>query len=536
MNKYKESRNNILTQTKYPDKNYINNQKFRLGRLKSQENINNKLNKIDIKTIHTKNNLIYPSLNKNMIKNNNIKKLSKNSIVEMMNKHKFQMKKQMNFMNTHNTHTTKFSKRFSKNKDIFIEQGNDVGSSLLNKTIYDDIKMRNIINLWNELEVMESYRKYFFFIYNELGEDDKNNFYHNEINELIQLKNDIKNLAYNIELRMGIINKLLQFNDDLNKENEKGKIEQNTINEMIKKMEDLTIQTINIIKYMQKIKTVINIEPNLGKYYMDIISQKFNFDKNYLIKMKFETDFLKEGYAKNIFDIKNQETPFFINVKDKNKYTIPNDENNLKSISLDQKYINDMIDCDYFIYKELIAYENEKAYKKIMREISPIRKNTSAYNFYTNINFYTHEFIKNQENKNEKIFFPIQNRKSLLNNIYTNSYLNTKKNFITCKKMNNSDRKIKTSEFYNDDFSNNNKKNNIINSKKIKKMNNLIKFHGDFERNKLINKRINSSGMILSKKNHDLKIIKKYNNSNNIEKKQNNYNEKSKENKSNSKE
>ena len=229
---------------------------------------------------------------------------------------------------------------------------------------------------------------------------------------------------------------------------EKGKIEQNTINEMIKKMEDLTIQTINIIKYMQKIKTVINIEPNLGKYNMDIISQKFNFDKNYLIKMKFETDFLKEGYAKNIFDFKNQETPFFINVKDKNKYTIPNDENNLKSISLDQKYINEMIDCDYFIYKELIAYENEKAYKKIMREISPIRKNTSAYNFYTNINFYTHEFIKNQENKNEKIFFPIQNRKSLLNNIYTNSYLNTKKNFITCKKMNNSDRKIKSFQNY----------------------------------------------------------------------------------------
>ena len=65
--------------------------------------------------------------------------------------------------------------------------------------------MRNIINLWNELEVMESYRKYFFFIYNELGEEDKNNFYHNEINELIQLKNDIKNMEYNIELRMGII-------------------------------------------------------------------------------------------------------------------------------------------------------------------------------------------------------------------------------------------------------------------------------------------------------------------------------------------
>ena len=81
---------------------------------------------------------------------------------------------------------------------------------------------------------------------------------------------------------------------------------------MMKKFEDLTVQTINIVQYMKQIKSIINIIPNLGKYDLDIISQKFNFDKNYVIKMKFETNFLKKGVANMFFDIKNDYNPFII--------------------------------------------------------------------------------------------------------------------------------------------------------------------------------------------------------------------------------
>ena len=37
------------------------------------------------------------------------------------------------------------------------------------------------------------------------------------------------------------------------------------------------------------------------KYNIDLISQNYNFDKNYLIKMKEEMKFLKEGNAKFFF-------------------------------------------------------------------------------------------------------------------------------------------------------------------------------------------------------------------------------------------
>ena len=521
MNKfYKESRNNLLTQQKKSDNYFINKQKFKISRLKSHENLI-KLNKIDIKTLQNNNNQFNPPLNDNIIIKRTIKKIGNNNIAEILNKNKNQINRKINLLNNN---TTKFTKKFLNNKGIFIDQGNDVGRTFLTNALYDDIKIRNIINLWNELEVKESYRKYFFFIYKELSEEDKSNFYHNEINELIQLKNDIKNLTYNIELRIGILKKLSELNNELNEANEKEKVEQITINEIIKKLEDLTIQAINIVKYMKKIKTIINLFPNLNKYDINIISKKFNFDKNYVIKMKFETEFLKKGCAKKFINIKNDQTPFIINIKDKNNIKSKNNDNN-DSISLEPKVIDDILDCNYFIYMELISYENEKMNKNNIRCISPIRKNTSAYNFYTNINFYTNGYIKHQENKKKKLNFPLTiNKTKFINNVYTKS---SKNNYFN-NRLNNSARHIKTLNFFSSENSSNNRNSmkinfddNLkhINSVKVNQNNNKnINYQNEFSKNLLLlDQNINDSELILPKKIEHLKIGEKISFPNNIE-------------------
>ena len=201
-------------------------------------------------------------------------------------------------------------------KNLFNEN-----NTKLKKNFFDNIKIKNIISLRNELEVLNSYRKYFCFIFKELYEEEQDNLYQHEITELIELKNNIKNLTYNIELRTGIIKKLSELNTELNKEiKNNNKTLNNFIkNEMMKEIEKLTEQTINIVLYMKKIKKEINSVSNLGKYSIDIISKKFHFDKNYIIKMKNETSFLREGYAKVFFNIKNEESPFFLKACDKNK-------------------------------------------------------------------------------------------------------------------------------------------------------------------------------------------------------------------------
>ena len=536
---HKESRNKLLTQNKNPANNYINKQKYRLGRLKSQENINQP-NRLDIKTFYNKYTPMNPSINKNILFKKTLRKLGKKSFAEILSKNKSYLHRPINFINSN---TPKSDKKFFKNKGILIDQGNDVvGRVVLTNALYDDIKIRNIINLWNELEVIESYRKYFFFIYKELGEEDKSNFYHNEIQELIQLKNYIKNLTYNIELRFGIIKKLSDLNDKLNKAYETGKVEQFILNEMMKKFEDLTVQTVNIVQYMKQIKSIINIIPNLGKYDLDIISQKFNFDKNYVIKMKFETNFLKKGVANMFFDIKNDYNPFIINTIDKNNIN-PETEQNNKTLKLDQKIINDMIDCNYFIYKELISYETEKAAKKKERRISPIRKN-SAYNFYTNINLFANEFIKKHETKKEKLFLHLNQNKNEFNNnaIYTNSLMHIKRDSLIDKKINNSARNLKSTDYLSQDNPNINKNNKVFNfndknkqiySRKINKNNNCLNIHKKYSKNRLINPTINNSGIILSKEKENLKSKESIPSPNTVDTPQNNnYNkEESKENK-----
>ena len=313
MKKNKDPKEKLLKLNKNPVNNYINRQKFKIGRVRSQENIYQQ-NRPGVKSLNNKNFPINIPINRNIILRKNIRKLNKNSFSDMNYKNKCSAKRKINLINSK---ASNFNKKIFPRKVLNLEHENSIRKRLITNNLYDDIKIRIIIKLWNELEVIENYRKYFFFIYKKLGEEDKDNLYNNEINELIQLKNDIKNLGYNIELRIGIIQKLYELNEKLNKENEKGETNKHIIDEMHKKLKDLTIQTVNIIQYMKKIKLIINILPNLGKYDLDNIAQKFDFDKNYVIKMKFEADFLREGCAKKFFEIRTDQSPFIVKVKDK---------------------------------------------------------------------------------------------------------------------------------------------------------------------------------------------------------------------------
>ena len=440
--------------------NLINKSMNRNYRIKSKDNIYQK-EENDINLFKEKNNPIEKTFNDDIRKN--------------------QFKIYNNQMNLFPGSLTCKNTRNIQNKIISSEQESDIKKIMLTYSLFEDIKIRNIISLWNELEVMDSYKKYFFFIYKEIDEEDKQILYQNEINELIQLKNDIKSLTYNMELRVGILKRLTELNDELNlrkKEDVNGAI----IDEMIKKLEDLCIQTVNIVKYMKKIKTIINLAPNLGKYDINVISKKFNFDKNYIIKMKLETNFLREGNAKYFFNIKNDQTPFFIKAND--KMSISNENTNTYSISLDSKVIDDIKECNYYIYKELIDYENDKIKRKIYRCISPIRKNTSAYNFYKNINFYSQK-NKNQENNKNKLLFNLKtNGKKILikknDNLFTNK---SDKNPIKNIKMNEYSKILQNFELFNY-------------KRQLNKNSDFINFQSEYNKNKILNKNQNRSEIL----------------------------------------
>ena len=501
---------NLITNPKlYKNKsNNINKQLFELGRLKSQDNHQNKIDINNFNSLYDKYTRSNPSFNQNFLIKRAIRKLKKNkSIGEMMHSNNILLKKK---------------KKFLSNKQINIEQSNDISQIILTNKLYDDIKIRNIISLWNELEVLEPYRKYFLFVFKEIDDEDKISFYQNEVNEMIQLKNDIKNLTYNIELRFGFINKIFELNEKLNNE----KVDQYLINEMLKKFKDLIQITVNIVLYMKKIKSIINAVPNLGKYDIDIISKKFNFDKNYIIKMKFETKFLKEGCAKMLFDFKKENTPFFL--KTNNDKSIFKDEEYNYTISFEPKVINDIKECNYYIYKELIAYENDKSNINKFRNISPIKRKNPEHNFFSNFNINTHEFNNDRVKKRQKLFLnKVHGNKK--NEILEKTTMNLKRELLDNSQANNLSKLMKNFEFHNENVSNNNKINKIddLNLKlkensniyKKSKINNFYNSHSKLNKKNLFYTSNNNSEI---KFNKDVDLMKKFSSPNTIDNAENN--------------
>ena len=124
---------------------------------------------------------------------------------------------------------------------------------------------------------------------------------------------------------------------------------------------------------MKAIKEKINAGHPWGKFDIDKIAEKYKFDKNYLIKMKDEMCVLKEGYAKYFFNIGDDQTPFLLNSSESTN-------NNRKEdifmhiVPLNNELKENINQCIYIIYQELIGYQNSNVSQNNFRNISPLKK------------------------------------------------------------------------------------------------------------------------------------------------------------------
>ena len=282
------------------------------------------------------------------------------------------------------------------------------------------INLNNIIKLWNELSINNTYRNLFCVIYKELDDEDKEELYQRETNELLSIKNDIKTLKDNIELRLNTIKEISDLNTKLNTEiiNKDNKSNEIIINEISDKIGTLRQHTVNVCHSMKKLKYELNGLNNLDKYNINAIAEKFNFDKNYLIKMKGELNFLKEGFAKYYFNINNDHTPFLLRASEKSK--ISNDKDPFYHlIPLKQELKNEILECTYYIYQELIAYQNEKVNKRILRCISPLKRGLK-------INENDSHYINMKETNNQNFILNSNSHDS-------NNFLNSNNNILLKK-------------------------------------------------------------------------------------------------------
>ena len=302
-----------------------------------------------------------------------------------------QSKKKKNFKKGFNRTTSGFFSHSSyiTNNNEFSFNNRNIISPLTNSALNRNNLMREKLNLnvnsndenfssikklWNELCVQMSYREVFIIIYNQLSGEEKEQFYQKELSELNSVKNDIKSLNYYIEQRTNILKDLYEQNIKLNRlKNTDDAINEilNDISTLIEKLRDATI---DVCYAMRKLKNDMYMVNNITKYDIDLLSSKSKFDKNYLIKMKGELSFLKEGNAKFFFNLNGDRSPFLLKASD----PIANNEKDLfmRIIPIKDEIKEHIKECNYYIYQELIAYQqNIIAKEKIFRCVSPIKVN-----------------------------------------------------------------------------------------------------------------------------------------------------------------
>ena len=303
-----------------------------------------------------------------------------------------QSKKKKNFKKGFNRTTSGFFSHSSyiTNNNEFSFNNRNIISPLTNSALNRNNLMREKLNLnvnsndenfssikklWNELCVQMSYREVFIIIYNQLSGEEKEQFYQKELSELNSVKNDIKSLNYYIEQRTNILKDLYEQNIKLNRlKNTDDAINEilNDISTLIEKLRDATI---DVCYAMRKLKNDMYMVNNITKYDIDLLSSKSKFDKNYLIKMKGELSFLKEGNAKFFFNLNGDRSPFLLKASD----PIANNEKDLfmRIVPIKDEIKEHIKECNYYIYQELIAYQqNIIAKEKIFRCVSPIKVNT----------------------------------------------------------------------------------------------------------------------------------------------------------------
>ena len=334
----------------------------------------------------------------------------------------------------------------SKENNIFIERKREYN-------IKNNKWMESVDKMWNSLYIPHSYRELFNVILYQLeDEEEKNKLIENEFNELKELINDIEALLYNIKMRKEIINELRDMNNRLRlifkTESEESNFK--IVMMMSNKIEKMREYTINICFYMKKIKNRIYEGKYIGKYDIDIISNQYKFDTNYLIKMKEEMTFLKDGYAKYFFNITEDKSPFLIKASEEDPNA--NGDPFIHLVPMSKEIKSKIQKCNYIIYQELIAYQNKDFKDNKFRPISPLRNynlfdsnsikcNTSTFKRYNSnlILKQTKDSYKNAifENDFNNQFPKIENNNNK-NLLKENSCLNfDAKNFLIKKESNN---------------------------------------------------------------------------------------------------
>ena len=233
----------------------------------------------------------------------------------------------------------------NNNNDIFYTQPN------FDNENFKTEKFLKIKNLWDNLGVNKNYQNIFCNISSQLAQIYREGYFDFELNQLNNVNNILQNINKNIQYREEIIISIQKLENDLkNNNNDK----ENILNEITKNLNNLRLISIEITNNYMSLRKEIGYETYCQKFYINKI---VNFNKNYLLQMKNDTDFFNKTELKNYYEFAHESDPFLtnLNIEIENKIKIPIENENLNKIK----------ECQFFLLNEMIFNEiNKPFYKK----------------------------------------------------------------------------------------------------------------------------------------------------------------------------
>lgn len=268
-----------------------------------------------------------------------------------------------------------------------------------NESNNENIKI--LISLWDELGVTIHFRQAFVLFYNKLNEDAKKDLIKNEINNLKKLDELLAKLNKETYARDKAIKNLNNFSFNVKKTIETSSLDQ-IIKQVILNIKNLRILSINIVNHIIKIRELMSYSILCGKFDSQKLLSTYNYNKNYLVKMQYDLDFLKCSQLNEYFNFSNSNDPFFMSLSEDVK-------NEKYKVNIDNEMIESIKICHANIFNDIILYQqNLIKQNKYHNHLYPFVKK-SHIKEYEKCNLYSQGNIDKESIFNKELSVKIKN-------------------------------------------------------------------------------------------------------------------------------
>ena len=280
----------------------------------------------------------------------------------------------------------------------------------------------SLINLWKDLGVTIEFQEEFKKMFSLLIEEEKEICIHNEKKTLKKVRNSIKKLIKEISSREKNIQLLIKLNEII--ENDEENIDDDSvIIDSVNLLKKIRINSLYCVNNLIKIREITLFQKQNGKYNTKNMNSSYKYNENYLMKMKYDMNFLKNSKLSKYIEFSNGDIdPFLIccskkinKKKNQDKILIPIPEDLLDEIK----------QAKYYITQDFL-------FSNISQDNKELNNNLNIINFhYENNNIETNSKINNRS-----IFLSKLNKENILKTRISNSFNNSFLNNTFSKKIN----------------------------------------------------------------------------------------------------